>query len=114
MTDFNDPHTGGAAGKSENRLERNARGQHRKPAIPTKSAQMSKLLRRPRGATMTELCAASNWQPHSVRALLSGLRKNGARLVRETRKSGEGSYRIVATDVATDEASATAAATQAA
>jgi len=73
MTDFNDPHTGGAAGKSENRLERNARGQHRKPAIPTKSAQMSKLLRRPRGATMTELCAASNWQPHSVRALLSGL-----------------------------------------
>jgi hypothetical protein len=114
MTDLNDPHTGEAAGKSEVRRERHARGQHRKPAIPTKSAQMSKLLRRPRGATITELCAATEWQPHSVRALLSGLRKNGARLVREIRKSGEGSYRIVAADVATDEAVAIAAATQAA
>lgn len=114
MTDFNDPHTGEAAGKSENWPERNARGRHRKPAIPTKSAHMSKLLRRPRGATIAELCVATEWQPHSVRALLSGLRKKGARLVRETRKSGEGSYRIVATDVATDEAIAITAATPAA
>ncbi|WP_310473852.1 DUF3489 domain-containing protein [Sandarakinorhabdus sp.] len=114
MTHLNDPHTGEAVGKSENRLQRNGRGQHRKPAIPTKSAQMSKLLRRPRGATITELCAATKWQPHSVRALLSGMRKKGARLVRETRKSGEGSYRIVVADVATDEAVAIAAATQAA
>lgn len=114
MTDFNDPHTREAVGKSEDRPERHARGQHRKPAIPTKSAQMSKLLRRPRGATISELCAATQWQPHSVRALLSGLRKKGARLVRETRKSGEGSYRIAAADVGTDEAVTLAAAIQAA
>jgi hypothetical protein len=114
MTDLNDPHTWEAARKSEDRPERNARGQHRKPAIPTKSAQMSKLLRRPRGATIAELCAAAQWQPHSVRALLSGLRKRGAKLVRETRKSGEGSYRIAAADVGTDEAVAIIAATQAA
>ncbi|MCU0891177.1 MAG: DUF3489 domain-containing protein [Sandarakinorhabdus sp.] len=114
MTDLNDPHTGEALGKSEDRPERNARGQHRKTAIPTKLAQMSKLLRRPRGATISELCAATQWHPHSVRALLSGMRKKGARLVRDTRKSGEGSYRIMAADVATDEAVAIAAATQAA
>ncbi|WP_313670757.1 DUF3489 domain-containing protein [Sandarakinorhabdus sp.] len=114
MTDLNDPHTGEAVGKSEDGPERHARGQHRKPAIPTKSAQMSKLLQRPRGATIPELCAATQWQPHSVRALLSGMRKKGARLVRETRKSGEGSYRIVAADVVTDEAITIAAATQAA
>ncbi|OYZ13987.1 MAG: hypothetical protein B7Y35_09260 [Sphingomonadales bacterium 28-64-96] len=101
MTDLNDPLTGEAVGKSEDRLQRNARGQHRKPAIPTKSAQMSKLLRRPRGATINELCAATNWQPHSVRALLSGLRKKGVSLVREIRKSGEGSYRIAAAIVET-------------
>jgi len=114
MTDLNDPHTREAVVKSEDRPERHARGQHRKPAIPTKSAQMSKLLRRPRGATTTDLCAATQCQPHSVRALLSGLRKKGARLVRETRKSGEGSYRIVAADVATDEAVAVIAVTKAA
>lgn len=114
MTHLNDTLTGEALGKSEDRLQRHARGQHRKPAIPTKSAQMSKLLRRPRGATISELCSATSWQPHSVRALLSGLRKKGVMLAREARKSGEGSYRIVAADVGTDEAVAVAAATQAA
>ena len=99
MTDLDDPHTGEAAYKSEDRPQRNARRQNRKPAIATKSAHMSKLLRRPRGATIAELCAATNWQPHSVRALLSGLRKKGVSLHRETRRSGEGSYRIAAANV---------------
>lgn len=64
-------------------------------AMPlTKTAQMSKLLARTRGATIAELGAATGWQPHSVRALLSGLRKKGVRLAKETRKSGEGCYRI--------------------
>ena len=81
---------------------------------PTKLDQVSKLLRRPRGATITELCAAVGWQPHSVRALLSGLRKRGTNLIRETRKTGEGSYRTVAAEVEGHEAIATAAATHAA
>jgi len=66
----------------------------------TKMALVSKLLARARGASIAELGAATGWQPHSVRALLSGLRKKGVRLVRETRKSGEGCYRIVANDAA--------------
>jgi len=63
-------------------------------ATPTKLAQASKLLTKARGATMAELGAATGWQPHSVRAMLSGLRKKGVVLVKETRKSGESCYRM--------------------
>ena len=53
-----------------------------------------KLLTRARGATIQEVTIATGWQPHSVRAYFSGLRKRGIVLVREARKSGEGTYRI--------------------
>jgi hypothetical protein len=59
-----------------------------------KSAAVMKMLARARGATIVEVATATAWQPHSVRAYLSGLRKKGLVLVRETRKSGEGAYRI--------------------
>jgi DNA-binding IclR family transcriptional regulator len=35
------------------------------------------LLRREGGATLAELTAATDWQPHSARAALTGLRKKG-------------------------------------
>ncbi|WP_439533449.1 DUF3489 domain-containing protein [Polymorphobacter sp.] len=73
-------------------------------APSTKAAQMTKLLTRARGATMEELGAATGWQPHSIRALLSGMRKTGVKLVRETRKSGDNAYRIVAARAATPNA----------
>ena len=62
----------------------------------TKSASVIKLLLRARGATPIELIAATDWQPHSVRAFLSGLRKQGRSIVREARKTGEFAYRIEA------------------
>ncbi|GGI93819.1 hypothetical protein GCM10007973_32530 [Polymorphobacter multimanifer] len=71
-------------------------------AMPTKVAQAAKLLARARGATMTELGTATGWQPHSVRAMLSGLRKKGVRLVKETRKSGDSCYRIEGAGAAAD------------
>jgi hypothetical protein len=55
-----------------------------------------KLLARSRGATIAEMQAATGWQPHSARAFLSGLRKAGRNLLKEERKSGETSYRLVA------------------
>lgn len=63
---------------------------------PTKSAAVIKLLSRARGATVAEMQAATNWQPHSVRAYLSGLRKASRTLDKDERKSGETSYRLVA------------------
>jgi hypothetical protein len=62
----------------------------------SKAAIVSKMLKRPKGATLGELGAATTWQAHSVRAFLSGLRKKGQVLVKEQRKSGEQTYRIAA------------------
>ncbi|OYZ14136.1 MAG: hypothetical protein B7Y35_10115 [Sphingomonadales bacterium 28-64-96] len=73
------------------------------PAVPVpaarpvaNSAVAEKLLARSRGATIAEMQTATGWQPHSARAFLSGLRKAGRTLVKEERKSGETSYRLVA------------------
>ena len=66
-------------------------------AAPTsKSDMVIKLLTRAKGATPIELITATDWQPHSVRAFLSGLRKKGLTIVREARKNGDSAYRIVA------------------
>jgi hypothetical protein len=70
----------------------------------SKSAAVIKLLTRARGATITEIQTATSWQPHSVRAFLSGLRKAGRTLGKEERKSGETSYRLVAEAVHTPDA----------
>ena len=53
----------------------------------TKSAKVIKLLSRTKGATLGEICKATNWQKHSVRAFLTGLRKKGFGLARETAKA---------------------------
>lgn len=62
----------------------------------TKAATVTKLLSRNRGATLAEVMTATSWQPHSVRAFLSGLRKKGKVLIKEARKDGETSYRMEA------------------
>lgn len=61
-----------------------------------RSTIVAKLLSRARGATIAELQQATGWQPHSVRSHLSGLRKSGRTLLKEERKTGETSYRLVA------------------
>ena len=60
----------------------------------TKAATVTKLLSRNRGATLPEIMSATNWQPHSSRAFLTGLRKRGLVLLREARKDGQTSWRI--------------------
>ena len=60
----------------------------------TKADLVASLLRRSKGATIEEMAEATGWQPHSVRAFLTGLRKKGAEIVREQRKSGASAYRI--------------------
>ena len=52
------------------------------PAKPTKTATILKLLRRPKGASITELQKAVGWMDHSIRAALTGFRKKGHNVVR--------------------------------
>lgn len=43
----------------------------------TKPDTILKLLQRAKGASMPALQKATGWQPHSIRAALTGLRKKG-------------------------------------
>lgn len=63
------------------------------PARTTKSALLRQMLSRRGGAALTELCEALGWQPHSVRAALSGLRKAGHTIERRLPKSADGAAR---------------------
>jgi hypothetical protein len=62
----------------------------------TKTAVLRKLLSRKAGADLATLQSATGWQPHSVRAALSGLRKAGYTIDRaDPAKVGGGAvYRI--------------------
>ncbi len=62
---------------------------------PTKAAVVSKLLSRPRGASLGDITAATGWQAHSIRAFLTGLRKKGIAIEREQRRDGATGYRII-------------------
>jgi DNA-binding transcriptional regulator PaaX len=64
-----------------------------KPKQHSKKARLLARLSRKRGASITVLCSDFGWQPHSVRAAVSGLRKSGH--VVECTKGRAGSiYRI--------------------
>ena len=64
------------------------------PATRTKSETIQKLLTRKGGASIAQLQAATSWQPHSVRAALSGLRKKGTAITRSTNAKGVTVYAI--------------------
>lgn len=61
---------------------------------PTKIETMLKLLRRENGASMAQLQKATGWQPHSVRAALSGHRKQGIEVVRSKDQAGTTRYAV--------------------
>jgi hypothetical protein len=54
------------------------------------------LLRRPKGASIAELCKATDWQAHSVRGALSGsIKKKLGLKVTSEKSDGVRTYRIV-------------------
>jgi len=55
-----------------------------------------RLMRRKQGATVAALQEATGWQPHSVRAALSGLRKKGVTITRDRNAKGDTLYRVEA------------------
>ena len=52
---------------------------------PTKSSAVLTLMQRDQGATLAELVEATDWQPHTTRAMLTGLRKKGHAIERRKR-----------------------------
>lgn len=67
------------------------------PARITKLARLKAMLAAPDGARLGEIEAALAWQPHSVRAALSSLRKAGATIERiaPDAKGEAARYRLV-------------------
>lgn len=66
------------------------------PRAGTKQAQIIAMLQRPQGATIAEIVAATAWQAHSARGVISGvLKKKLGLVVGSTKEDGRGSvYRI--------------------
>lgn len=68
----------------------------KKPAAkkpPTKHNQLKRLLTKPGGVRASVLGKRLGWQPHTIRAAISGLRKSGHTIVRKPSKStGESIY----------------------
>ncbi|WP_052261789.1 DUF3489 domain-containing protein [Leisingera sp. ANG-M1] len=64
----------------------------------TKTEKVRVMLARPQGASVEAICKAIGWQPHSTRAILSGLRKAGYTVERQAAagNGGESLYRITA------------------
>ena len=65
---------------------------------PSKKSTLLKHLNRPKGATIDALVKAIGWQPHSVRAAMTGLRKDGHKIERSSDDKGTTVYRIVRED----------------
>ncbi len=64
------------------------------PTKPTKIESILKLLRRANGSSITQLQKATGWQPHSVRAALTGLRKKGHEVTRGKDTKGVTVYAV--------------------
>jgi len=65
------------------------------PARASKQAEVIALLRRPEGATVDEVRAATGWQPHTVRGVFSGALKKKLGLAIVAAKEERGRvYRI--------------------
>jgi hypothetical protein len=82
-------------GKSASR-KRSAPASSRPAArLDTKHARIIAMLRKPSGATITAIMAATDWQKHSVRGFLAGIvrKKLGLNLVSEPTDKGR-VYRI--------------------
>lgn len=60
----------------------------------TKNQQVTDLLSRQGGATLEELSTLANWQPHSTRSFMTGLKKKG-HVIESDKIDGVRRYRIV-------------------
>ena len=86
--------------KRQRKTARKTSSSRKKPTAPTTNHRKSKqdtivdMLRPQEGATIADLQAATGWQPHSVRAALTGLRKKGHAVTRSKADGDVTRYRI--------------------
>jgi hypothetical protein len=64
------------------------------PSARSKNAMVFAMPEAPKGATLSDLIAATGWLPHTARAVLSGLKKKGHQISRE-KEDGVSRYRVV-------------------
>ena len=84
----------GKSGKKATSAKKAPKGRKKadKPAARdgSKTSQILALLKRPGGATLQQLMAATEWQPHSVRGFISGTLGKKMGLAVESAKSEKG------------------------
>ena len=61
----------------------------------TKIGKVIALLKRKQGATLDQIVKATDWQPHTARAAMTGLKKKGHTIKRDA-VDGVSHYRITA------------------
>lgn len=63
----------------------------------SKQATVIQMLQRPEGATISQICAATGWQAHTVRGTFAGAfkKKLGINLTSDKAEGGERIYRII-------------------
>ncbi|WP_157314577.1 DUF3489 domain-containing protein [Chitinibacter sp. GC72] len=68
----------------------------RYPRVNSKQVLMISMLQRPEGATVEQICAATQWQAHTVRGALAGVvrKKLGLNLSSEKMNGQQRTYRI--------------------
>ena len=66
------------------------------PRPGSKQARIIALMRRKRGATLTEMAEATGWLPHNTRAALTRLGGRGYRFDKRKSGKGESVFRITA------------------
>ncbi|MCC2653979.1 MAG: uncharacterized protein K0Q60_4145 [Microvirga sp.] len=66
---------------------------HSGPREGTKKELVLSLLSRPEGATIDDLLSATSWLPHTTRAALTGLRKEGYEFAKRKNANGKTVYR---------------------
>ncbi len=77
---------------AKERLDAKPRSRHN-----SKQAEVIRMLKRPEGSTVRQICEATGWQPHTVRGTFAGAfkKKLGLAIVSEKPQGGERIYRFV-------------------
>jgi Protein of unknown function (DUF3489) len=79
----------GKAAKGKARITEAASADRPTPRAGTKQAQMIEMLRRPQGATVEQIAAATGWQHHTIRGAISGALKKKLGLSVEVTRTRE-------------------------